>query len=103
MKTHIAASLFLSFMAAGPALAEDTTAASLANICKLTGPTSEASKECKALRVDFRAEVNTCMDQLRAKADAKAGMPTSNNAHTARARFLICDAESHAKLGLAFR
>lgn len=91
MKTLSALSLFLLATLSGPAVAETPVKVTPVDACPLTGPLTEATEDCAALRSAFRAEVNDCMDQMHAYADARAGRRTENNSHSSRARFLICD------------
>jgi len=83
----------------GPAVAETATDTQLLNGCQLVGPLSEATEDCKAMRVAFRTEVGDCMNILKAEAEARAGKNAGNNAHTSRARLQICDATVRVKMG----
>ena len=99
MKLRSAFPLLLLGTLAGPALADSTTAAMLAEACPLNGPLFGATEKCKALREYYRAEVRACMDQIHAEANARAGQVTATNSHGYRARRITCDAATRAKLG----
>ena len=94
MKTLSALSLFLLATLSGPAVAETLVKATPVDACPLT----ETTEDCAVLRSAFRAEVNDCMDQMHADADARAGRRTYANSHTSRSRFLICDKGLREKL-----
>jgi hypothetical protein len=98
MKTLTALSLFLLAGLAGPVLAETPVKASPADACPLIGPLSDTTEDCAELRSAYRAEVGTCMDKMRADADALAGQRTSISSHTNRSRFLICDKSVREKI-----
>ena len=98
MKTLSALSLFLLATLSGPAVAETLVKATPVDACPLTGPLTETTEDCAVLRSAFRAEVNDCMDQMHADADARAGRRTYANSHTSRSRFLICDKGLREKL-----
>jgi len=99
MKTKFSFLLFLLATLAGPVMAETATDKQLLHGCQLVGPLSEASEDCNAMRVAFRTEVGDCMNNLKAEAHARAGKNAGNNAHTSRARLLICDATVRMKMG----
>ena len=101
MKLLSAFPLFLLATLAGPALAETTTDGTLAEACPLAGPLNDATKECHALRVFFRSEIDACMAQLRTEAMARAGQVTVTTSYGYRARFITCDAATRGRLGLA--
>lgn len=65
-----------------------------------SAPLNGATEECQARRIAFRTEVQVCMEQMHAEADARAGQPTRINAHTSRARFLMCDAATRERQSL---
>ena len=100
MKLMSAFPLCLLGLLSGPALAETTAGAAGTDACPLVGPLNGATEDCKARRIAFRTEVQICMEQMHAEADARAGKPTKINAHTSRARFLMCDAATRERLSL---
>lgn len=91
MKTLTALSLFLLATLSGPVLAETPVKATPGDACPISGPLTETTEDCAALRSAYRAEVSDCMARMHADADARAGRRTENNSHTARSRFVICD------------
>ncbi len=70
MKLISALPLCLLGLLSGPALAETTAGA---EACPLVGPLNGATEECQARRIAFRTEVQGCMEQMQAEADARAG------------------------------
>ena len=98
MRTLTAASLFLLASLSGPALAETPVKATPADACPLSGPLSDTNNECASRRIAYQTQINDCVDRLRSEADAAAGRRTSLNAHTSRARFLICDSETRLNM-----
>jgi hypothetical protein len=98
MKNLNALSLFLLAALTGPVLAETPVKATPADACPLVGPLAETTKDCAALRSAYRAEVGSCMDKMRADADALAGQRTAISSHTNRSRFLICDKGAREKM-----
>jgi hypothetical protein len=98
MKLKTAAPLLLFLFLSGPALAETTASYPGEANCSMTGHASRVSEECKAFRLAFRAEVNACMDRLLLASRTSWG--AAMNSQTNRSRFLICDADVRAKLGV---
>ena len=98
MKTFSPLPLVLLAVLSGPAFAETLVKASPGESCPLVGPLTGASEDCSALRSAYRMEVSTCMDRLRAEADARAGQRTTINSHTNRSRYLTCDKGAREKL-----
>lgn len=95
--------LLLLLPLVGPALAKPpdepaTAKTSLSETCPLVGPMAGASDECQAIRHAYRARIADCMKEMQAEADARAGQVTRVSAHSNRARYLTCDAESRANL-----
>lgn len=86
MKMLAALSFALLATLSGPARA-DTGAGS----CPLVGALANATEPCEALRVAYRAELSDCMDKMEMMSRARAHAASTNNAHSSRARFLICD------------
>jgi hypothetical protein len=102
MKFLNACSLVLLAALAGPALAETAVKATPADACPLLGPVKQISEDCKALRAAYHADIRTCMDKMRADADARAGQRTAINSHTNRSRFLTCDKGAREKMAHLF-
>jgi hypothetical protein len=100
MKLATAFTALLSFFLASPTLAETTSALVPDEPCHLDGPLNGTTDECRALRIDYRTNVSTCMQQMHAEADARAGGATKVSAHANRARHFTCDAETRATLEL---
>lgn len=98
MKLKSAVPLLLLLSLASPALADTAVSYPGAANCPMTGHVNRVSEECKVFRLAFRAEVSACMDQRLLAARTSRG--ATMNSHTSRARFLICDAEVRAKLGV---
>lgn len=100
MKPFATLSLFLLVPLAGQGLADNLAKATLAEGCQLVGPVTEATENCRALRVALRTEVGECMDRMMAEAAARPDSVAVNTSHTNRARFLICDVAVREKMGL---
>jgi hypothetical protein len=80
---------------ASPALADG--AQPLPVGCNLTGHPADGDDACKAVRLAYRSDLSDCMARLETEAKAN-GDTASNNAHTYRARYQICDTETRAAL-----
>lgn len=98
MKLRSAAPLFLLLALASPAVAETTTSYLEAGTCPMTGDLSGLTEDCLAFRLAFRAEVTACMEERLLASRTSRGAVM--NSQSTRARFLICDAEVRAKLGV---
>jgi hypothetical protein len=98
MKLYYAVPLLLLVPLAGPTLADTATSSTSAETCSLVGPLAGATADCQAIRVAYRERISDCMEEKQAEADARAGKATQVTAHSSRARYLICDAESRANL-----
>ena len=92
--------LVLFAVVAGPALAEPASKTAPAGDCQLVGPITDASDGCKVLRGSYQIELGDCMIRVRMEAAARAAAPVANNAHSSRARYAICDAQTRAKIGI---
>ena len=99
MKAAFASAVLLSTFLAGAVLADSGTAKP--GGCTLVAPTAQVSDDCKALRADYHAQVSACMAARKAEAEARA--PLMDNAHSNRARYLLCATETQKMMGLASR
>ena len=100
-KPFLPALLALALTAA-PALADGgSDPQPAAPPCPLHGQPAGLSDSCTALRVAFHTGMNDCLQARQAKAAAGTGAHYAHNAHTNRARMLICDQEVRERMGLS--
>jgi hypothetical protein len=95
MKAAFALVLFLS----GAALADTTPTEG--TDCPLMGSTADTTADCQALRAEFRTRLTDCLAERKIEAERRAESKGRDNAHSSRARYLICAAETRRSLGLA--
>lgn len=79
----------------------DTDATAPDAQCPLIGPTQGLSEECTLLRATFREGMTACMQDMKIKAAAHATDIYMDNAHTSRARTMICERQVRDRMGLA--
>lgn len=79
----------------------ETTSPAPDSQCPLIGPAAGLSEECTLLRATFREGVMLCMQDMKIKAAANATDLYMDNAHSSRARMLICDRQVRDRMGLA--
>lgn len=95
MTPHLRFFVLVLALLAGSAAAETTVATDSPADCPLTGPVTNPSDSCAALRVQYRAALTACLQDRRVKASAahRLGAGHSVNAPAARAQMRICQAQ----------
>lgn len=69
--------------------------------CPMKGSPAGLTEECTLLRAAYREGVSSCMHDLKIQAAAQATELYTDNAHTSRARMMICDRQVRDRMGLA--
>lgn len=98
MKAVFASAVLLCLALDGAARAE--TVLEPVIDCTLSGTAEPMTRECKALQAAMLQKISDCMAARKAALELQGGTALPDNAHSSRARHLLCAAETRQAMGL---